>query len=67
MRKISNYTILKADSIIELAKKVNFLIETGYEPIGGVIVDSLSDRECYIQAVVKVQEKIIKKEHFHAI
>ena len=57
MRKISNYTILKADSIIELAKKVNFLIETGYEPIGGVTIDSLSNREHYIQAVVKVQEK----------
>lgn len=62
MRKISNYTILKADSIIELAKKVNFLIETGYEPIGGIIIDSLSDRECYIQAVVKVQERTTEKE-----
>jgi len=57
MRKISNYTILKADSTLELAKKVNFLIETGYEPIGGVIIDSLSNKECYIQAVVRVQEK----------
>lgn len=62
MRKISNYTILKADSIIELAKKVNFLIETGYEPIGGIIIDSLSDRERYIQAVVKVQERTTEKE-----
>lgn len=62
MRKISNYTILKADSIIELAKKVNFLIETGYEPIGGIIIDSLSNRECYIQAVVKVQERATEKE-----
>lgn len=62
MRKISNYTILKADSIIELAKKVNFLIETGYEPIGGIVIDSLSDRERYIQAVVKVQERTTEKE-----
>ena len=57
MRKMSNYTILKADSMIELAKKVNFLIETGYEPIGGVTIDSISNREHYIQAVVRIQEK----------
>ena len=57
MRKMSNYTILKADSMIELSKKVNFLIETGYEPIGGVTIDSISNREHYIQAVVRIQEK----------
>jgi hypothetical protein len=47
---MKKYIIVRHVSVVELEREVNFRLQDGWEPHGGVCYDS--NRDCYVQAMV---------------
>ncbi len=44
------YTVVLGDSLVDLVKKVNYLMEEGWQPQGGILKEGNRD---YYQAMVR--------------
>jgi len=53
LQTMSEYTVLLSISIQDLIEEVNSFIKEGWQPLGGIVVDSGKQCDMFLQTMIK--------------